>query len=532
MPLSSHLERLIWFGDSLTDERTIHDLTERATIVTLPSEPSGYGEAFTNGEVHATVTSELLGVTDDNYAVGYGHALGSYTLEQYAEDRFAPQVPPGFDIFQPDAAQEDLDFDLYLGGQVQRYLQDYFADGPVPGTAAAFCIGLNDYSEFMPTSPELAQAEGAALVAGVVGATITAAATVAATGVETILLCNLPSVRFFPLSTLQTPESLALGDQLIAAHNGALAQGAALLEFGGVNVEIIDFNRMAGELMADPGTFGLRPGLFDEPVVFGTGANPTLVELPDGSYQPYFPPNPLLAGVDPDQVAFMDFVHPSAAVHGVLGVFSAATLTSQTLFFGDGDDTIAGTNGDDLILAGAGSDRVDADPGNDVILAGLGDDTVSGGNGRDIVSGGSGADSLWGGRGADVIADGAGDDEARGSRGSDLLIDGAGWDLIYGGKGADAIIFVEPALRAVQGHSAGGSIYGGSGSDTAYLILDDATRAAVEAELVAGAHNQTLSAIDLTTRGIESFAFLSPDDSLGAIDTPAPIDEADLWGLI
>jgi hypothetical protein len=106
---------------------------------------------------------------------------------------------PG-EIYQDDADPDDLAFDLNLGGQIGRYLADPTASTPDEDTAAAFYIGLNDYSEFTPTSPETALAEGVALVTAAVGSTISAAAAVVLNGVDTVLLYTMPSFRFFPLS--------------------------------------------------------------------------------------------------------------------------------------------------------------------------------------------------------------------------------------------------------------------------------------------------------------------------------------------
>ncbi|MCW5750302.1 MAG: FecR domain-containing protein [Alphaproteobacteria bacterium] len=58
------------------------------------------------------------------------------------------------------------------------------------------------------------------------------------------------------------------------------------------------------------------------------------------------------------------------------------------------DDTINGSNADNLIMGGAGDD----------ILAGMnGNDTLMGGEGDDVLNGGFGADELWGGAGADTF---------------------------------------------------------------------------------------------------------------------------------
>ncbi|MDZ4373136.1 MAG: right-handed parallel beta-helix repeat-containing protein [Phenylobacterium sp.] len=99
--------------------------------------------------------------------------------------------------------------------------------------------------------------------------------------------------------------------------------------------------------------------------------------------------------------------------------------------FGKGnalDNTISGSDGNDVI-SGLG--------GNDVIKAVNGDDRVHGGTGNDTVYGGAGADTINGGDGDDRIRGDEGDDSLAGGAGDDLLIGGAGADLFSGGAGAD-----------------------------------------------------------------------------------------------
>jgi hypothetical protein len=76
-------------------------------------------------------------------------------------------------------------------------------------------------------------------------------------------------------------------------------------------------------------------------------------------------------------------------------------------------------------------------------------------------------------------------------------------------------------------------MWGGAGEDVLYLVLTDATRAAVEAELVAGAPSQRLDAIGVVTVGIEKVVLLDPGgDWIGGIVTPAPVGDAALWGFV
>jgi Ca2+-binding RTX toxin-like protein len=51
---------------------------------------------------------------------------------------------------------------------------------------------------------------------------------------------------------------------------------------------------------------------------------------------------------------------------------------------GNGDNTVFGGLGDDVIFAGSGGDMIQGNEGNDTILADFAADTVSGGSGRDL----------------------------------------------------------------------------------------------------------------------------------------------------
>jgi len=131
-----------------------------------------------------------------------------------------------------------------------------------------------------------------------------------------------------------------------------------------------------------------------------------------------------------------------------------------------------------------------------------------------------------------VIAGSDGDDVAFGGGGRDLMIDGLGHDVIRAGAGNDAILYTEAARLGGANADDGGRFAGGGGFDTLYLALGDATRAAVEAELRAGHASQSLETIGVTTRSVEAYVFVDPDDPAAGILTGARLAEADLWGLV
>ncbi|MGR4043956.1 type I secretion C-terminal target domain-containing protein [Pseudomonas sp. 910_21] len=74
----------------------------------------------------------------------------------------------------------------------------------------------------------------------------------------------------------------------------------------------------------------------------------------------------------------------------------------------DGNDTLLGGAGNDILFGQGGNDTLDGGKGNDILLGGTGNDTLIGGQGNDILIGGSGADTfVWkaGDTGNDVIKD-------------------------------------------------------------------------------------------------------------------------------
>jgi VCBS repeat-containing protein len=112
------------------------------------------------------------------------------------------------------------------------------------------------------------------------------------------------------------------------------------------------------------------------------------------------------------------------------------TTTITTKVGTNGDDTIAGTAGADLVLGGNGDDAVD---GGGAV------DLVCGGNGDDTLLGGADADTLEGGNGDDTLSGGGGNDTLRGEAGSDRLTGGMGADAFSGGSGSDTAVDFTPA---------------------------------------------------------------------------------------
>lgn len=91
-----------------------------------------------------------------------------------------------------------------------------------------------------------------------------------------------------------------------------------------------------------------------------------------------------------------------------------------------GNDTLTGTEEDDVINGEGGDDTLTGAGGNDVINGGDGSDRLIGGAGNDVLTGGNGTDTLLGGDGDDV----ANYDTTTASTGIDFVDLGAGNDIV------------------------------------------------------------------------------------------------------
>jgi len=104
----------------------------------------------------------------------------------------------------------------------------------------------------------------------------------------------------------------------------------------------------------------------------------------------------------------------------------------------DQNDTIMGTEGDDVIVALKGNDTVFGLGGDDTICGNQGNDTINGGKGDDHLRGGNGNDTISGNRGNDTLRGRKGNDSLHGGRGDDSIRGDEGNDTCSGGNGLDS----------------------------------------------------------------------------------------------
>ncbi|MCI2398320.1 Ig-like domain-containing protein [Aliiroseovarius sp. N1Y82] len=178
-----------------------------------------------------------------------------------------------------------------------------------------------------------------------------------------------------------------------------------------------------------------------------------------------------------------------------------AGIDDDTVYGGTGDDyiedvqgadTIYGGDGNDTIIAGFDtiSDYIGDDPnvpnpaypfpndqnqidGMDYVDGGAGDDIIQTGDDRDTILGGTGNDTIDAGIDDDTVDGGEGDDYIEGGHGSDNIDGGAGNDVIWGGEGPGT----DPLniIDAIDPVPNNGidTIHGGDGNDIIYGQDDD-----------------------------------------------------------
>lgn len=480
---------LVFFGDSLTDDGNLYDLSNGILSDDIRESISGDGGRVSNGPVWAEYVATALGVTAYyNYAVADGEAIGVRTLADvvtehgYEADLLVPIDDPSLDI------------DINLGGQVDRFTAD-FAGQDLGEMTAVIMIGGNDFLELDPTRSETPIADILTLLDDIMQATLDAAIELADSGVGSVVICTLPTAEFFPLVASASPVVADLLDGLVDYYNDALAYEIIGL-MGDYSITFLDMNVITASIAEDPAGFGLTEPYTDT--------------LTDPALDP---------DVDPDDVAFWDDIHPSTSTHAIMGAYTAAVMQGYQVHDNDwGDSRVTFYGGDDVLALGNdGRDMFFLGAGDDIILGGTDDDVLLGAGGNDLMNGGSDSDRLFGMYGNDVMTGGGGDDTLRGGDGDDVMIAAGGHSVMLAGEGADTFVFVE-------GDSGTATMSGGGGIDTLYLVLSSDTATAYETD-AAG----TLADLGLTVTDVETVVVLTDTDDLAG---ETWYQDASMWGLI
>jgi Ca2+-binding RTX toxin-like protein len=198
---------------------------------------------------------------------------------------------------------------------------------------------------------------------------------------------------------------------------------------------------------------------------------------------------------------------------------------------GDGDMTVTGTAGDDIIALGAGSKTVNAGAGADIVAARAssgvlrlfgeaGDDILRGGPEGDHLDGGEDNDGLHGGGGDDTLVGGDGNDEVDGGEGTDTYVAGGARDEFVVARSGETFTIsgrgFTDTVRNVELFDFGGTILD-LRFDEEVIVIDTPASAATETHEAGG------TALVLTGAAAELFG--DTVTNFGADDTVRFLDQ-------
>ena len=104
-------------------------------------------------------------------------------------------------------------------------------------------------------------------------------------------------------------------------------------------------------------------------------------------------------------------------------VLNASTPPANVHEGSAGNDSLSGTDADELLYGYDGDDVINAGAGNDLLRGGAGNDVLDGGDGSDVLIGGAGDDTLSGGAGIDIFRWEAADAGSPGAPARDTVLD-------------------------------------------------------------------------------------------------------------
>jgi Ca2+-binding RTX toxin-like protein len=152
----------------------------------------------------------------------------------------------------------------------------------------------------------------------------------------------------------------------------------------------------------------------------------------------------LVFGSLPLTQGFVELPLPAMAAFGN-GEIILGTDGEDTLGGGLGDNIVEGFGGKDVLQGSRGDDQLLGGAGTDTIRGEWGADSLFGGLGRDFLDGGFDNDQLYGDADLDRLFGEDGNDTLWGGTGNDILNGGLGADVLFGGFGADTFYFNRPS---------------------------------------------------------------------------------------
>ena len=345
--MSYDIDRVYFFGDSLSDTGNLFDLTDG----NFPNEPYAPGR-FSNGDIWVDYLTDKLNLTvkpsgidaltgtievnPNNIDDGVNFAIGGATS---GDDNFEATISLGLeqqiDAFEllvenqsnNEDEDEDEDEDDDDEDEDDEDDDDDDDEGVLNNDLSFLWIGANDYFNFIeddPNTPDIIEAnfpdtrsQIEETVSEVVETNIAGAIQdIIDGGGEEIVVFNLPDLDRTPLGRSLEREDRAILGTLSHLHNDRLLNTLDDLEDSNsdVNIVHININELFDEILENPGAFGL-----------------TNVTDNFSGFDLYTERETSGASGDPNNYFFWDSVHPTTAAHQIVADFVMDELMNEGL---------------------------------------------------------------------------------------------------------------------------------------------------------------------------------------------------------
>lgn len=305
LPLTARAYSTLYvLGDSLSDTGNLYDATSKPPLNALipqllPQSPYFAGR-FSDGPVYAEYLWSRLGFSGSPQPSSLGgtdYAYGGARSRYHSFDNSVPGFNPvgGVSSF----------YDFSLLGQRDALLADH-AGGLDPDALYTVWEGSNDVSDAIGLAFSGHGGQAAALLVqaatdfvGVIGDLVGA-------GAHYLLIPNVPNLGLVPEVVALGGGAQAVASSMTQTYNDLVSK--ALLSLA------VDFVRLD--------TYGILTSLVHNPPAWGL---PATANVDDACFTG-FVGVPGVACGDPENYVFWDSIHPSAAVHEVLGKLAAQAV--------------------------------------------------------------------------------------------------------------------------------------------------------------------------------------------------------------
>ncbi|MGA7439159.1 MAG: SGNH/GDSL hydrolase family protein [Luteibacter sp.] len=282
------LERIVAFGDSLTDKGNMYLASRQALSLvpgwsSLPSSSWFHGR-FSNGPTWVEQLARKNGLTLNSWAVG-----GSQT-----RDTQFPIAPKWFQIHG-------------VNHQIDRFIEHTksLSSYDVSRTLFTFLIAGNDFVNDDKTGPEIIAKQEEDL------------SRLAKFGARRVLVVNLPDVSRAPVFRLGRKDAhTVLGKvEYYNKHIGDVARRVAAAT--GADIRVVDVRTAFDDVLANPARHGF------------TNTTDSCLALDKDSSTAYLGKQAVRPACDPDKYVFWDTLHPTTRMHALMAGWAAEAAPAE-----------------------------------------------------------------------------------------------------------------------------------------------------------------------------------------------------------